>query len=153
MTQTLERPKDQERAIAAQEQHGTPYARTKSDVKAEAARLAEKFDTRASPAHFTTWLSAAGDAYSLHLDSQSDGLRVNVHRWHSTNEIRVRATWGSFWRPRVGREGEYRSADYGIRRTNAGWALYQNGWRVAMLKTEQGALDSAVRRALAEAQA
>lgn len=97
----------QTRAIARQETDGTPFERTKAEAKAEAGIVASALgDVRVGTVTVSTWLGASGDSYCLHLDSRDDGKRVAIHRWYSTGEVSVRFIFGSWWRPRKGREGE-----------------------------------------------
>lgn len=139
----------QQRAMARQDSHGTPYARTKAEAAAERDALAADFEQlRARSVFVGTWLGASGDVYDLGLDSREDGLRVVLHRWYSSGDVEVRLVFGSWWRPKPGREG----VQYGrvlLRPTNAGIAVYEDGFRVATLKTEKGALRRAVRTVLA----
>jgi hypothetical protein len=145
---TLTTAETQQRAMARQDSHGTPYARTKREAMAERDALAATADLGARSVHVGTWLGASGDCYDLGVDSRDDGLRIHVHRWHSTGETEVRLIFGSWWRPRPGRGG-VEHARVLIRPTNAGYAVYESGVRVAMLKTETGALRRAVRTVLA----
>jgi hypothetical protein len=115
MQAEIKTPPTQLRAIAREDSHGTPYARTKPEVREEATALAEQFELRRGSVIVSTWLQAHGDSYTLHFDSREDGKRVVVHRWHSTGDVEVRLIFGSFWRPRPGREG----VEYAMTMTHA----------------------------------
>lgn len=78
---------------------------TKRELKTMAEEIAVYLDARKSRVFEGTWMDRRGVSITIHFDSRDDGNRVVVHKWDNEDTCEVRRIFGSFWRPRRGREG------------------------------------------------